>query len=223
MRIPKRRVVDLSHPIEGSMPVFPLDPAPVVLPWARMPSQPYDSEVLHLSSHTGTHMDAPSHFIQGAGAIDEVSLERCVVPGVLLDLRATGRGGLIDPAALRLAEERRGSPVAEGDAALLWTGWSRRWRSRDFLTHYPGLSEEGARYLAERRVAIVGVDSANVDHPEAGHFPAHRTLLGAGIPIVENLARLGAIRSRNFTLVLLPLGIVGATGSPVRAVAVVKV
>jgi kynurenine formamidase len=218
----KRRVVDLSHPIEGSMPVFPSDPAPAVLPWSRIPVQPFNSEVLHLATHTGTHMDAPNHFFTGAAAIERVSLERCACPGAVLDLREAGTSGVIDANALRRAEGRRGRAVAEGEAVLLWTGWSGRWRSRDFLTHHPGLTEDGARYLAERRVAAVGVDSVNLDRPDAHDFPAHKELLGRGIPIVENLARLGAIRSSRFTFVALPLGIVGATGSPVRAVAIIQ-
>ena len=70
-------------------------------------------------------------------------------------------------------------------------------------------------------MALVGVDSANIDHPEDGDFPAHKTLLGSSIPIVENLTRLGAIRSQAFTFIALPLFLPGATGSPVRALAVV--
>ena len=216
-----RRIVDLSHTIEAGMPVFPSDPAPAVLPWARMPVHPFDTEVLHLSGHTGTHVDAPSHFVQGATAIDELDLARCVRPGTTLDLRGVAPGSSIDSSHLRDAEGRCGRSVAEGDAVLLWTGWSRRWRYRDYLTGYPGLSEDGARYLVQRGPSVVGIDTANIDVPDAGDFPAHRALLQAPIPIVENLTRLGTIRSSNFTFVVLPLAITGATGSPVRAVAVV--
>ena len=203
------------------MPVFPTDPAPAVLPWARMPVHPFDTEVLHLSSHTGTHMDAPSHFVRGATAIDGVDVARCLSPGALLDLRDVAPGSTIDSSDLRDAEGRSGRYVSQGDAVLLWTGWSQRWRHRDYVAGYPGLSEDAARYLAERGASVVGIDTANVDHPGAGDFPAHRALLSAGIPIVENLTRLGMIRSSNFTFVALPLAIASATGSPVRAVAVV--
>ena len=216
-----RRVIDLSHPIKAGMPVFPTDPAPVVLPWARMPVHPFDTEVLHLSSHTGTHMDAPSHFVRGATAIDEVDVAGCFSPGALLDLRGVAPGSMIDPSDLREAEGRSGRCLAQGNAVLLWTGWSRRWRRRDYVTGYPGLSEDGARCLAERGASVVGIDTANIDHPGAGEFPAHRALLSAGIPIVENLTRLGTIRSSSFTFVALPPAIASATGSPVRAVVVV--
>lgn len=216
-----RRVVDLAHSIETGMPVFPTDPAPAVLPWARMPVHPFDTEVVHISSHTGTHMDAPSHFVRGAAAIDEVDLAGCLSPGALLDLRSLAPVGTIDPSDLRDAEARSVSCLSQGDAVLLWTGWSRRWRHRDYVAGYPGLSEDGARYLVERGASVVGIDTPNVDHPSAGDFPAHRALLSAGIPIVENLTRLGTIRSPNFTFVALPLAIVSATGSPVRAVAII--
>ena len=97
-----------------------------------------------------------------------------------------------------------------------------RWKSPDYLTAYPGLSGDGAQYLAERGVSLVGVDSGNVDHPDSVDFPAHKSLLARNIPIVENLTRLGGIRSRSFTFVALPVAIVGATGSPVRALAMVE-
>jgi len=216
-----RRVVDLAHSIETGMPVFPTDPAPAVLPWARMPVHPFDTEVVHISSHTGTHMDAPSHFVRDATAIDGVDVAGCFSPGALLDLRGVAPGSTIGPSDLRDAERRSGRYASHGNAVLLWTGWSRRWRHRDYVTGYPGLSGDGARYLVERGASVVGVDTPNVDHPGAGDFPAHRVLLNAGIPIVENLTRLGTIRSSSFTFVALPLAIASATGSPVRAVAVV--
>lgn len=218
-----RRIVDLSRHIEPSMPVFPLDPKPAILTWAQTPVHAFDSEVLHLSTHTGTHMDAPNHMLgREADSIERVSLDRCIGRGMVLDLRRVPPRGIIDRDALRGCEETLGRTPESGDAVLLWTGWAGHWRSRDFLTDYPGLAQDAAQYLAEREVGLVGVDSANLDHPGAGDFPAHKTLLGKGIPIVENLTRLGAIRSRNFTFIALPLAIAGATGSPVRALAVVE-
>ena len=224
-KMPKktRRIVDLSRPIEPSMPVFPLYPKPTTVTWTQTPVHAFDSEMLHLVTHTGTHMDAPNHMLgREAGSIDGIDLNRCIGKGVLLDLRRVPPLGIIDRDTLRHCEEDLGVELEPGDAVLLWTGWSNHWRSTDFLTDYPGLAQHAAQYLADREVALVGVDTANLDHPDAGAFPAHKTLLGKGIPIVENLTRLGAIRSRWFSFVALPLAIAGATGSPVRALAMVE-
>ena len=204
------------------MPVFPLYPKPITLAWTQTPVHPFDSEILHCVTHTGTHMDAPSHFLKGTDSIEDIGLDRCVAPGAVVDLRSVGAQGLIGRDSLRRGEEKRGRRLERGDAALLWTGWGKHWHSPDFLTDYPGLTEDGAQYLSDREVALVGIDTANVDHPEAEEFPAHKTLLCSGIPVVENLARLGSIRSSAFAFVALPLAIVGATGSPVRALAIVE-
>ena len=218
-----RRIVDLSRHIEPSMPVFPLDPKPAILTWARSPVHAFDSEVLHLSTHTGTHMDAPNHMLgREAESIERVSLDRCIGRGMVLDLRRSPPRGIIDRDSLRQSGLDPALNLEPGDAVLLWTGWARHWRSPDFLTDYPGLAQDAAQYLADLEVGLVGVDSVNLDHPDAVDFPAHKTLLSMGIPIVENLTRLGSIRSRTFTFVALPLAIAGATGSPVRALAMVE-
>jgi kynurenine formamidase len=215
------RIVDLTHPLEPSMPVFPLDPKPLILTWTKLPFHPYDSELLHCGTHTGTHIDAPSHFVKGADPVETLKPASCIAPGVILDFRELAPRASIGVDHLRRAEEQLGTQVEKGSAMLIWTGWSRNWKATNYLRDYPGLTEEAAQYLADREVALVGVDSANLDHPDAAGFPAHKTLLGNAIPIVENLTRIGLIRSSWFTFVALPLPIVGATGSPVRAIAVV--
>ena len=91
----RRRIVDLSYPIEPSMPVFPLYPKPITLAWTQTPVHPFDSEILHCVTHTGTHMDAPSHFLKGTDSIEDIGLDRCVAPGAVVDLRSVGAQGLI--------------------------------------------------------------------------------------------------------------------------------
>ncbi len=90
-----------------------------------------------------------------------------------------------------------------------------------YLSENPGLDRHGAEAIVESGASLVGIDTANLDLPDAADFPAHHALLRADMPIVENLANLGAIRASAFTLVALPLRLRGATGSPIRAVALV--
>ncbi|MBF8299515.1 MAG: cyclase, partial [Dehalococcoidia bacterium] len=124
--LPRYRIVDLTHPISGSMPMYPSDPQPEVRQWTRTHTHGYKSEVLHLGTHTGTHMDAPSHFLPSWPSIDALPLNGCMLPGMLLDVQSLGPFGRIDRAVLLTAEAAAGSKLARGEAALLWTGWSER-------------------------------------------------------------------------------------------------
>jgi kynurenine formamidase len=159
--------------------------------------------------------------------------------GVLLDVPAAlgvsacVPGYEITPADLEAAEEAQGTKVGEGDVALIRSGWGRRFDEGSDAyvgreSGVPGVSEAGAQWLAERRPHAVGADTIAFERlaPGGGHslLPAHRVLLvERGIYIVEALAleELAQARVYEFTLVLVPMNILGATGSPVRPLAVV--
>jgi kynurenine formamidase len=139
----------------------------------------------------------------------------------------------VTAADLQAAIDRQGTPVHKGDAVLLRTGWGRHWDDRAaYIGHdtgVPGVGEEGAKYLASLEVAFVGADSIAFEQlkPGAGHalLPAHRVLLVEhGIHIVETmqLEELAAAGVHEFVFVLSSLPLVGATGSPVRPLAVVS-
>ena len=218
------RLIDLTHAIESSMPVFAGYPKPSLVPWTTHEAHGYAAEAAFMITHCGTHVDAPWHFEKRGRRIDEVPASQLFCKAAVLDCRRPGPAGIIGPRALREAEKSCSQDSPRGSAALLVTGHARRWGRRDYLVSYPGLSAAGARYLRRRGYGAVGVDSPNLDAPEATGFPAHHALLGAGVVIVENLANLEALllqRRRRITLVALPLKLRGASGSPVRAVALV--
>jgi len=213
------RVVDLSQEITPDLQVFPAYPKPAFLPWTTREAHGFAAEALFLISHAGTHIDAPLHYRPEGHALHELRPSRFVARAQLLDLRPQKPRARIRPRALRRALGRR--RLARGDAILLRTGWERM-RGRDaYLDSNPGLTGEGAALLVRWGASLVGVDTANLDLPDATDFPGHHTLLAADVPILENLSNLGAIRADTFTLVALPLRLRGATGSPVRAVALV--
>jgi len=212
-----RRIVDLSQEVTPDLQVFPGYPQPSFLPWTTREHHGYLAEALFLVTHSGTHIDAPWHYRPEGKKIHELSVSQFVVRCRLLDLRPRRARAAIGAAVLRAAARVAG--VTPGDAVILRTGWEAM-RGRDaYLGQNPGLDQRGAEELVVQGASLVGIDTASVDLPGAGDFPAHHTLLRAGVPILENLANLGAVRTSTFTLVALPLRLRGATGSPVRAVA----
>lgn len=214
-----RRVVDLSQEISHDMQMFPAYPPPTFVPWTTREAHGFLAEAMFLVSHTGTHVDAPLHCVPSGRAIHSYPVGRFVVPARLLDVRPQRARGRIDAPTLRRA--LKGTPLGRGEAAILRTGWETK-RGRDaYLYANPGLTPDAARALASWGASFAGVDTANIDHPKASRLVAHEILLDAGVLVLENLANLGAIRADRFTLLALPLRLRGATGSPIRAVALV--
>lgn len=221
-RVTFSRIVDLSQEIGPDTQVFPAYPKPAFTQWTTREAHGFLAESLFLLSHTGTHVDAPWHFEPKGKKLDQLPLETFLVRGHVLYVRGLGPKALIAKAQIAKARAQLHVRVAKGDAMLLRTGWERRRGTSAYLFENPGLSEEAAKELVRWKVGLVGIDTANIDHPEDGRYPAHHTLLAAGIPILENVANLAALGASRFFLIALPLRLKGATGSPIRLVALVE-
>ncbi len=202
--------------------MFPAYPRPSVTQWTTREAHGFLAEALFLVTHTGTHIDAPWHFEPRGKKIDELPLTAFVAPGHVLDLRGVPARALISSARLRKTRSSLPRPIRRGDAILLRTGWERRLGRRSYLSDNPGLSGAAAEELVGWGLTLVGIDTANIDHPSAGDYPAHHTLLRSGVLVMENVVNLAMLGSRPFHLVAFPLNLAGATGSPVRAVALVE-
>ena len=168
-------------------------------------------------THTGTHMDAPYHFHLAGKRIDEIPVNNFVADAVLLNIKKPVKG-YVTKTDIRKCEKK--VRISKGNAVIISTGWETHWIKDDYLTSNPGLSKDAARYLVSKKVSMVGIDTANVDHPSASNFAVHKILLPKGVLIVENLCNLKRIKQVHFRLIVLPLKIKGASGSPVRAIAV---
>jgi kynurenine formamidase len=204
-------IVDLTMAVSPLTRVFPGSPQPAFIQWSTFGVHGYDSEVMHMSTHTGTHMDAPSHFAPGRASIDQVSAARLVSSAVSIRVHK-GADETIDVADI-IGEE-----IREGDAVVFATGWEKH-EGSDYMTRNPGLSQDAARYLVERKVNAVGIDGPSIDPGFDEKFAVHNILLPAGVIVVENLCNLDRIAGKRFTLVAAPLKLAGASGSPVRALA----
>ena len=208
------RVIDLTMRITPSIKVFPGSPQPSFIPWSRFDSHGYDSEAMFMSTHTGTHVDAPSHFAPGRANIDAIPAGRLVSSAVLVRAKKS---------ANRLVEraDLAGEQIREGDSVVIATGWEKRAMSSNYMTENPGLSGQAARYLAGKKVNAVAIDCPSIDAGADAKFTAHKILLPHNILVVENLCNVGKISTNRFTLVLSPLKLAGATGSPARVLAIV--
>lgn len=214
---PPAHAVDLTQRIRPNMPRYPGDEIAVrFTPVATHAADGYAATELVLGTHSGTHMDAPRHFLAQGRSVEEMGISRFCGRGWVLDVRSAPETE-ISAAVLEGAARGAGVP-APGDFALLWTGWDRLFGSPD-MTSFPYLGLAAAHLLLDWGVSLVGTDALSVDSFSAERFTVHETLLQADRLIVENLCRLEQMGPGPVWCCLLPLPLEGLDGSPVRAIA----
>ena len=204
-------IYDVSLPISESLVIWPGDPSiRITQPSHLDRGDEATVSRLEMGAHTGTHVDAPIHFIQGGSGVDRLDLNLLVGPALVVHA----------PEADALtAEVLEGLAIPPGTERLLFrTRNSQHWAfgEREFWTDYVGITDEGARWLIARGVRLVGVDFLSVA-PYDELVPPHRTLLGAGMVVVEGLD-LSDVGPGVYQLVCLPLKVVGGDGAPARAI-----
>jgi kynurenine formamidase len=239
------RVVDLTQPLSERTPVIGLPPPFAnTPPLARRALSRYDDDgpawawdVLELGEHTGTHLDAPIHWITGRDGEDvgAIPVQRLIGPAVVVDSSeqvAADPGYLLTVADLEAFEDEHG-PMPAGAWVLLRTGWAARAHDADAFLNVgpegpvtPGPDGEAARWLAtEREIVGFGVETVGIDAGAAGGFdppfPVHHHLLGNGRYGLTQLANLDGLPPTGAVVVVAPLRLVGGTGSPVRALALI--
>ncbi|MDH3278435.1 MAG: cyclase family protein [Nitrosopumilus sp.] len=209
--------IDLTLTISRSIPTFPDSPKPQFISWSNLKKDGYNLELLFLSSHTGTHIDAPYHFIKNGIKINEISLDRLIGNAILIKLHKT-KNTTITKLDITLFEKNNGK-ITNNSSVFFFTGWQKKLKKNNYFTENPGLSKSAAKYLASKKINLVGIDSPSIDLGKDKSFSVHHVLSKNNILIVENLANLDKISSKEFNFTILPLKIKDATGSPVRAVA----
>ncbi len=210
--------IDLTLEISNKMSSFPGSPSPQFISWADKKSDGYNLELLFFSSHTGTHLDAPYHFVEKGLQIDKIPLNKLITNALVCRVKK-GPSQLITRKDIIDFETRNGA-ISRNLALVFETGWSKNITKNDYFTKNPGLSVAAAKYLLEKKIILVGIDSPSIDMGKDSKFSVHHILLKRGVLILENLYNLDKIPRSYFKLIVLPLKLKGATGSPVRAVAV---
>jgi arylformamidase len=219
MRIRHDRIWDLSQPVAHDGPGWPEHEPPQIRRLERREVEGVNTETIAMNVHTGTHVDAPFHFVEDGATVDRVPLEAFAGPALFMDLRE-----LVEPAMEIGPDQLEGwlEQLRGGDIAVLVTGWGeRRALTEEFMKRFPYLGGEGARLLVDQGVAGVGIDALSMGGyggPEVGE-PSHTVLLGAGKVIVEELHVPDELIGRRAFLTAFPILLAGCSGAPARAVA----
>jgi len=203
------KFIDVSVPLDANLPTYPGN-TPYSLEAIKRIKDGASSNVstMHLSVHSGTHVDAPRHFFdEGPG-----------VEALPLDLLC-GRARVIELTTRRAitADELAAHPLVEDVRVLIKTHNSRLWGSPAFQTDFIGVTESGAKYLVEHGIKVVGVDYLSVEEFKAPGAPAHHALLGGGVVVIEGL-NLRDVDAGVYEMFCLPLPAVGSDGAPARVV-----
>ncbi len=201
--------IDLTHPFRAAMPVFPGDPSATLTETLHVATDGCADHVVHSGMHVGTHIDAPAHMLTGGTTIDAFPIASMHTRGVVVDARGVAA---LDMSVFQAA------PIERGMTVVVATNWSARFHTDTYFdfAHMPLLTADAAAYLVETGIACIVLDTPT---PDVAPFPQHKTLLGAGIYIIENAnmtERL--IGCGDFECMVVPLPYV-ADAAPVRVVA----
>ena len=198
-------IVDLTQSLSNDIPHFPGDIQPNIYQTKTLEKDGVACCNMHISSHHGTHMDAPSHFVEGTASIDQISPHSFFGKGVVIRLEEGKQPDV--------------SHVQKDEWVLFNTGWSSHWSSKDYYNQSPTIDEKTAELLANKKIKGVGVDAFSVDRMDAHDAKIHKILLKEGVMIVENLTNLDKLEGKHFDFIGMPLKIKDCDGSPIRAVA----
>lgn len=215
-----KKLVDLSHEIEDGLITYKGLPAPVICDYLSRENSKsfYENGTefqigrIDMVANTGTYVDCPFHRYEDGKDLSEVALNRFAnLPGIVVDASKASD--------LAIGESFFRNVKVSGCAVLVFTGWSRHWRTDAYFENHPFLTEEAAIYLRDQGALLVGIDSHNIDDTRKKTRPVHSTLLAAEILIVEHMTNLASLPSAGFRFNAVPPKIKGMGTFPVRAYA----
>jgi arylformamidase len=217
------RIVDLTIEMENGMPKFPAPWQPDV---RIEPTATHDKEArsvmkISFSTHSGTHIDAPFHFIEEGKTIDEIDLSKFIRKALVINLSKSESDRAIDVKDLETFETQ----IIHADGLIFNTGWCKKWGTDEYFLNSPYFTVEAAKWLIERQVDFLGIDFPTVDDPQSAKpgekLPVHVILLESEVLIIENLTNLDELRNDEVKVIALPLKLKG-DGAPVRVIGVIE-
>ncbi|HPH11863.1 MAG TPA: cyclase family protein [Thermotogota bacterium] len=211
----KPKYVDLTYPIEEGMLTYPVPWHPIVsvTQLGRIGVEGRETRKIELGTHTGTHLDAALHFIKAGYGVDQIPLETLIGPVSIHDFSQLLPGEKI--------EVKHIENLSITERMIFKFNWGRYWGKKDYYKDFPYISKEAAYLLIEKGLKLIGMDTPSPDGLASDAMedcPVHKIFLKHSIVIVEYLANLEIINDlEGWELIVLPLNIKGADGSPVRA------
>ena len=203
------KIIDLTHPITENIPIyFPWHPGTVIEQTANYTDNQCVVHRLSIGTHTGTHVDAPIHIFEGMNSIDEYDLNLCYAYAQVLDFTPRQARQNITKA------EFQQKKLLSGVGVIIKTGWDVYFGNPDYYESYPPIDNEAAEYMVDKRVPFLASDTPYT-------LDVHKILLKSGIPLITNLNNTSKLESGTVQLIIAPLLIKGADGSPSRVLAII--
>jgi kynurenine formamidase len=235
IRSGKTNIVDLGHALNSRNPYWP---GPGYEPFkfetfATIEKDHVLSGKFSMDEHTGTHLDAPNHFVTGQVSVDKIPLKQLFGPAIVIDVRPKVQSNpdyLLQPSDITTFEQAHG-PIPENAVVFMYTGWDSRWDNYDAyknadankVLHFPGFSPEAVRVLVdERSVAGIGIDTLSVDYGMSTDFVVHHISHGKGKFHLENVANLESIPATGAFVIVAPIKVENGTGGPARVFALLQ-
>jgi len=209
--------LDLTLTVSKSIPNFPGSPSPQFIPWSTIKDDGFNLELLFLSSHTGTHLDAPYHFAKKGVKIHQIPITRLIGDALLIKIKKVKDQAITKKDLLEF--EQKNGEIKNFSSIIFFTDWQKNLNKKFYFTNNPGLSKSATNYLVSKKINLVGIDSPSIDLGIDRSFTTHKILAKNNILIVENLSNLEKIPTLEFIFIILPIKLKDATGSPVRAIA----
>jgi kynurenine formamidase len=218
MRYLFEKAIDLTHELHNGMPIYSGDPSPSFVSYATLEKNGVNLTKLILGSHTGTHIDAPRHFIPDGIGVDEIPPSKLVGEAYVCDLSSKPIGSGITSSDLRKNLEEK---IAKDDIVVCYTGCSEHWGDEPVSSNYTYLTENAAEYLVSKRVRAVGIDFLSVEKFRAPNPVAHKALLGNGIFILESLSKATKqFVGKRILMICMPIKLQNGDGAPSRIIGV---
>ena len=212
------KATDLTHHLHEGMPIYPGDPSPSFEHYSTLQKDGVNLTKIIMGSHTGTHLDAPKHFIRDGIGIDRIPPDKLIGEAYVPDLSKKPIGSGITSKDLRRELEEK---IVKDDIVAIYTGCSEHWGEESINRDYTYLTGDAADYLVSKKVRAVGIDFLSVEKFNAPEPVAHKTLLGSGIFIIESLSSaLKQFVGKRILMICMPIKLQGGDGAPSRVVAV---
>jgi kynurenine formamidase len=208
-------IVDLTHLLHNNIAVYPGTERPCISHIYNIQEHGFAETRLNLLSHHGTHMDAPAHMIKDGNTLDMFQPEQFYGKAICIDCKRIEN----EQIELHLIEWFK-DKIELVDFVLFNTGWSEKWGTEEYYSHFPVLSPEACKWLSNYNLKGIGLDNISLDRIDTSDFANHKIILGKGMVIIENLNNLKFVGKDIFTLSCFPLKFENSDGAPIRAIAI---